>query len=414
MSLIPRKRAASTLVYQQHAAMVSRNRTASTSLGAGASSPSRLTNSSRMLFVFLFLVHQFVRVFNLKLAFCYISSCAEKGKKRTAEDISTDVSTVNISADDLNCTIRARCVFLFTVCNFLLSNSGRELAESVRSLCANNAAFKGVVLKKQEQWGVVLDTDDRLTGKNFGDFKTKTRQESEARLRQYMLAPSQTRSDSLDIKGGFTIAVTLASSGMGKSRFIDDAMRMPLAASPHFDHFLRLAISFNGDWSGTTYHYPVSTRILSNFFVGIVPKVNATLLLSAIDDMLLARFDGQGEDKVSLVVLRAIEALYFQSRGNKLGRTVLMVDEISNVTFLANNTVHESVVQSVNEQTAYRILANFVDSAPLSQSAKYGRRGCVITALKFVEAGALTSSLSGRELLWLPLGKFDVWDAPHR
>jgi hypothetical protein len=145
------------------------------------------------------------------------------------------------------------------ICFFFVDLSkkvGNELFEMVRSLRTND-----IVLKKHEQWGVVLDTDDRLTSKSFGDFKTKTRQESEARLRAYMRAPSP---DANDSNGDFTIAVALASPGTG-TRFIDDAMRMPLATSPHFDHFLRLAISFNGESAGA-FNYPFSTRILRHFF----------------------------------------------------------------------------------------------------------------------------------------------------
>jgi hypothetical protein len=58
----------------------------------------------------------------------------------------------------------------------------------------------------------------------------------------------------------------------------------------------------------------------------------------------------------------------------------------------------------VHELAAYRIVAKFVDRAPLSDT--YGRRGA--TALDYIEPG-LEGSRSGRSLWWLPLGKFDVW-----
>jgi hypothetical protein len=117
----------------------------------------------------------------------------------------------------------------------------------------------------------------------------------------------------------------------------------------------------------------------------------------------------RGEDHVLPIVFRAIEALYFQPRGGKLGRTVLMVDEISKVDFAASvNATLLSSVKSVHEEAAYRIIGKLVDTAPF-MSRKRGRRGCVITALHYIEAGALTST-AGRNLLWLPLGTFDVWN----
>lgn len=119
----------------------------------------------------------------------------------------------------------------------------------MRSSIASVPSFAGIVLKDIALCGVVLDADDRLTDKNFGDFKSETRKYSERELREYMRSPSQTRSDARDTKRDFTIAVTLAPPGTGKSRFLDDAMRMPLE-SPHFDHFLRVAISVNGESQG--------------------------------------------------------------------------------------------------------------------------------------------------------------------
>jgi hypothetical protein len=294
---------------------------------------------------------------------------------------------------------------------------GHELVDSMRSLCN---VVKGVTLKTADQWGVVLDSDRRLASQTFSDFKTEVRKKSEATLAAYMCAPSRSRAGG-EAQGSYQVAVTLAPPGTGKSRFLDDAMRMPLE-SRDFDHILRLAISFSGTTFGL-YHYPVSARILHQFFVRDVPLGEMSKLLGAIDKMLLAQFDGAGEDKVAPAVIAAIEALYFQQRGGKLGRTVLLVDEISKVEFQpsrGNEAMLATAAYNVqrrrlttpnaaNEEAAYRILANFVDDAPLSQSAKRGRRGCVITALKFVEAGAASKS-SGRDLLWLPLGKFDVWD----
>jgi hypothetical protein len=214
------------------------------------------------------------------------------------------------------------------------------------------------------------------------------RQSTEAKLQEYMCNPSPRRSD--DATGGFQIAATVAPPGTGKSRLLDDAMRMPLE-SRLFRHFLRLAITFSGSSSGT-HRYPISVRLLRQFFCAFVPPDR---LLDAIDEMLVERFDGMGEDDVSLDVLNAIEALYFAQRGGTLGRTVLMVDEISKAKFADLGDADELV----HEQAAYRIISAIVDRAVLWNAL--GRRGAVITALSCVDRQS--------DLLWLPLGTFDIW-----
>jgi hypothetical protein len=140
------------------------------------------------------------------------------------------------------------------------------------------------------------------------------------------------------------------------------------------------------------------------------------VVLGAIDQWLVERFDGVGEDKVAPEVLSAIEALYFQQRGGKLGRTVLMVDEISKAEFASGGNsklladVQERLRSDkhVHEQAAYRIVADFVDAESTWLSPAFGRRGAVITALDYIDPGSEISK-SGRSLLWLPLGTFDVW-----
>jgi hypothetical protein len=266
------------------------------------------------------------------------------------------------------------------------------------TICANH---KGIAFKSTTQWGVVLSSDTRLTGEAFGNFKSEKRQQSEADLIEYMCAPSVTRSDALETRRDFSIAVALAPPGTGKSRLLDDAMRVPLE-SPHFDHFLRFAITFNGESSGT-YYYPISVRLLYQFFCTGVSD-NVLDVLGAIDQILRVQFDGEGEAAVVRHVLNAVEALYFQQRGGKLGRTVLMVDEISKAAFSTLSSLPSD--RQVHEITAYRAIAGIVDAAPLSHA--YGRRGAVITALSYVETGSPIAG-SGRNLLWLPLGKFDVW-----
>jgi hypothetical protein len=255
---------------------------------------------------------------------------------------------------------------------------GRELATAMSALLADCTAH----------WGVVSDSNERLTGLSFGDYKTRLRQSTEAKLQEYMCNPSPRRSD--DATGGFQIAATVAPPGTGKSRLLDDAMRMPLE-SRQFRHFLRLAITFSGNSSGT-HRYPISVRLLRQFFCAFVPPDR---LLDAIDEMLVERFNGMGEDDVSLDVLNAIEALYFAQRGGTLGRTVLMVDEISKAKFADLGDADELL----HEQAAYRIIAALVDRAVIWN--EFGRRGAVITGLSCVDRQS--------DLLWLPLGTFDIW-----
>jgi hypothetical protein len=277
----------------------------------------------------------------------------------------------------------------------------------MRTLCAAHQ----VVLKDDAQWGVVSDA--RLTAYRFGDYKSATRRVTEVKLRDYMCAPSRTRSAALDTRGCYQIAVTVAPRGTGKSRLLDDAMRMSLE-SPHFDHFLRFAITFNGKSSGE-YRHPISVRLLRQFFCLTAPGNNEFDLLSAIDAMLLERFGDKGERHVSRVVLNAIEALYFSQHGGKLGRTVLMVDEISKAAFVpdgGNSSLLAFVKgldhsgQRISEQMVYRIVATLVDTAMLSGA--FGRRGAVITAQRYIE-GIPDVSNAGRSLVWLPLGTFDLW-----
>jgi hypothetical protein len=210
---------------------------------------------------------------------------------------------------------------------------GKELAEKVQQLCATNSHLRTITFKTAEQWGVVLDSDIRLTAKQFGDYKSTMRKVAEQRLLDYMLEPSRTRGV-VDTAGDYQIAITMAPPGTGKSRFLDDAMRMPLK-SPHVDHFLRFAITFNGKTSGA-FKYPISARVLFQFFCTGKP---AEATLDAIDEMLFEHFHVKDEDQrhhvvkgevdVSHRVFNAVEALYFHQRNSKLGRTVLMIDEIS-------------------------------------------------------------------------------------
>jgi hypothetical protein len=97
----------------------------------------------------------------------------------------------------------------------------------------------------------------------FGDYKSPQRLETEAKLREYMSAPSRSRQTGLR---DFSIAVTVAAPGTGKTRLLDDALRMPLDTT-HFAHVLRLAITFNG-MTGGVFAHPIAARVLREFFCG--------------------------------------------------------------------------------------------------------------------------------------------------
>jgi hypothetical protein len=129
--------------------------------------------------------------------------------------------------------------------------------------------------------------------------------------------------------------VTVAAPGTGKTRLVDDALRMPLDAKPneakHFDHFLRLAVTFNSNYSGT-YAHPLTARMLLLFFCGVV-HADAAAVLRRIDTKLMRLYAKEEVDAeaVAQKVLDALEALYCEQRGGVLERcrTVLLIDEIS-------------------------------------------------------------------------------------
>jgi hypothetical protein len=117
----------------------------------------------------------------------------------------------------------------------------------VRQACVEtNTPFKSDPMT----WGVTRDDDPRMTPACFGDYKSPQRRETETKLREYMSAPSESRQKGLS---EYSIAVTVAAPGTGKTRLLDDALRMPLDTT-HFAHVLRLAITFNGMTSGAFAH----------------------------------------------------------------------------------------------------------------------------------------------------------------
>jgi hypothetical protein len=130
-------------------------------------------------------------------------------------------------------------------------------------------------------WGVTKDDDPRFTAAEFGAYKTPDRKATEKKLCKYTREPSTPRAKSL---ADFTIVVTVAAPGTGKTRLVDDALRMPLDAKPneetHFDHFLRLAVTFNGNYGGT-YAHPLTARMLLVFFCGTVRCASVALFSTA-------------------------------------------------------------------------------------------------------------------------------------
>jgi hypothetical protein len=263
------------------------------------------------------------------------------------------------------------------------------LVELVMNACAEtNTPFK----RDPMTWGVTRDDDPRMTPARFGDYKSPQRLETEAKLREYMSAPSESRETGLR---DFSIAVTVAAPGTGKTRLLDDALRMPLDTT-HFAHVLRLAITFNGMTGGVLAH-PIAARVLREFFCGPADIV-ADDVLKKIDAQLSRLFPSDDVDTVARSVLDALEALYFQQRGNgALGRSVLLIDEIAKALLLTADK------GELCEDLVYRTVVSWVDAAK-------GRRGAVLTALT-IESPWAEASSAGRPLVRLPLGTFDVWDA---
>jgi hypothetical protein len=263
------------------------------------------------------------------------------------------------------------------------------LIDLVMNACAEtNTPFK----RDPMTWGVTRDDDPRMTPRRFGDYKSPQRLATEAKLREYMSAPSRSRQKGLR---DFSIAVTVAAPGTGKTRLLDDALRMPLDTT-HFAHVLRLAITFNGMTGGVLAH-PIAARVLREFFCGPADIV-ADDVLKKIDAQLSRLFPSDDVDTVARSVLDALEALYFQQRGNgALGRSVLLIDEIAKALLLTADK------GELCEDLVYRTVVSWVDAAK-------GRRGAVLTGL-MIESPWADASSAGRPLVRLPLSTFDIWDA---
>jgi hypothetical protein len=169
-------------------------------------------------------------------------------------------------------------------------------------------------------------------------------------------------------------------------------MRVPLQ-STHFDHFLRSRSRSTASRAARTTIRSLCAYCVSSF-VSLCPATVSLIVLGAIDQCSSSASTTSASVKSSRVVLDAIEALYFSQRGGKLGRTVLMVDEISKVAFVPDGSNSSLLAfvkgldhsgQRISEQMAYRIVATFVDTAMLSGA--FGRRGAVITAQRLHRSG---------------------------
>jgi hypothetical protein len=317
---------------------------------------------------------------------------------RQLEDAHADVARLKAakgSTDEIQRSLAsvdsARMVSLSTIEEHITAEHA-ALVDLVMNACVEtNTPFK----RDPMTWGVTRDDDPRMTPACFGDYKSPQRLETEAKLREYMSAPSESRQTGLR---DFSIAVTVAAPGTGKTRLLDDALRMPLDTK-HFAHVLRLAITFNGTTGGAFAH-PIAARVLREFFCGPAAETS-NVVLKKIDKQLSRLFPSDDVNTVARSVLDALEALYFQQRGDgTLGRSVLLIDEISKALLLTADK------DKLCEDSVYRTVVSWIDASLKAN----GRRGAVFTALT-IESPWADASSAGRPLVRLPLGTFDVWDA---
>ena len=137
------------------------------------------------------------------------------------------------------------------------------------------------------------------------------------------------------------------------------------------------------------------------FFCG--PAIgSAADVLSAIDGKLCKLLPDLSRGLIVLNVLEALEALYFQKRGGVFERSVLLIDDASMAQLLVTPTKRE-----LCEAHALHTVLWWVDEVGACE-LDTSRRGAVFTGLTTVSPWA--QQVSGRDLVWLPLGAFDVWD----
>jgi hypothetical protein len=108
-----------------------------------------------------------------------------------------------------------------------------------------------------------------MTAYSFGDYKSATRLEAEAKLTAYLCGFSEPR-----YAGGgdsYAIATAVAAPGTGKTRLLDDTVRGLIAADKSGDVLfdpsdkLLLAITFNGATTRACVHN-VASRCVLEFF----------------------------------------------------------------------------------------------------------------------------------------------------
>jgi hypothetical protein len=190
------------------------------------------------------------------------------------------------------------------------------------------------------------------------------------------------------------------------TRLLDDTVRGLIAADKNGDVLfdpsdkLLLAITFNGATTRACVHNVASRCVLE--FLCCQPVIDdatlnkgadANTVLDAIDAE-LSRLVRGPVATVEQAVLDALEALFFNARGSSLGR----VDEISKA--------------SVREQAVYRNVVEWVDAGGVrvaGRSGYHSRRGAVFTGLS-VQTPWAQETASGRSVVRLALGLFDVWD----
>ena len=193
------------------------------------------------------------------------------------------------------------------------------------------------------------------------------------------------------------------------TRLLDDTVRGLIAADKCGDVLfdpsdkLLLAITFNGATTRACVHN-VASRCVLEFFRCQPVIDDATLNKGAHANTVLDAIDAElsrlVRDPVATVeqdVLDALEALFFNARGSSLGRSVLLVDEISKAT---------------NEGDVYRSVVEWVDACGVRVAGRSGfhsRRGAVFTGLS-VQTPWAHENASGRSVVRLALGLFDVWD----
>jgi hypothetical protein len=289
------------------------------------------------------------------------------------------------------------CLFCFSQCRItvdepaIVSALVAFLPGMVNSLPTSH--FKADPTK----WGVTAADDERLAAYKFGDYKSDARLDGEQQLINYMCNFTQSRESGLR---DFNIALAVAAAGTGKTRLIDDMLRVSLPASADFTHILRLGFSFNGNAS-VVCKLQVASRAVREFFCGPAQEGDGHVL-KAIGTRLVTFFNSHASNLLNLeleplcqqLVLRAVEALFAQQQNASIDqcRVVLLIDEVA---------------ASQVEEDVYDIVKMFVDGGVVPGESK-SRRGAFFTGLKIVSPWTKVTP-TGRTIVQIPLGTIDLW-----